>query len=614
MSQEFFDLIRQSVRDVEAEPAARMNEILEISRIMNATLDEEVLLPYLMDRVVDLMGADRGHLVLLRISQDHLDGAIAPGEFPWEIKVSLVRGRDGALAPDEAGLLSKTVIRQVIEGEKPLLIEDALQDDLVARSRSVHELGLRSVMATPLISRNRVIGVLSVENRKAVGAFNAEDLDFLEIFGAQAAVAIENAGLYRNLKETQAQLSRAHKALKLEVVESQTALRSERQKLQTMESEIRHLDKMAAMGMMVSSIAHELNNPLTGVLGFADLLSRGDNLTDKQRKWLGHITSEMERCAEIIRNLLRFSRKSKEQREVVDLGALVREAVELRRYQFEVNNVHLAERYPTEPLLVSADGYQLKGVFLNLLSNAYDAIRAHERLGTIWVELREEGDKLVLEVSDTGGGIKELEKIFDPFYTTKDVGKGTGLGLSVAYGVVHGHGGKITARNTDVGACLSLSLPRAEPGLKLGQPRASVDGAADLSAPRGNLTVLVVDDEMVIRDLCRAVLEGEGYAVEVAASGQEAQKLLANRAFDLVVTDLRMPGGMSGMDLFRWMEAHFPQLARRVLFITGDLMTQELRAAMDTVGQRVLTKPFEVPTLLHAVRETLQRAEGAVEA
>ena len=600
MSSDFFDL-RNAYRDIENERASRMQELLEISTAMNATLDEDTLLPMVMDRIVDLLEADRGHLVLLR-SSALPDDDRAGENYPFETKVSLVRDRKGG---KEEGLLSQTIIRRVIDQRKPILLEDALHDSSIGQSRSVYELGLRSVMATPLVSRGTIIGVLSVENRKAVGVFNNEDLEFLQIFGSQAAVAIENAGLYRNLKEVQGQLSRAHQALKLEVVESQEALQQERERLQTLESEVRHLDKMAAMGMMVSSIAHELNNPLTGALGFAELLGRGDNLTEKQRHMLGHISSEMGRCAEIIRSLLKFSRKAKEQREALQLNRLVRDAVDLRRYQFEVSNVTIREDYSDAVPLMLLDNVQLKGVILNLLNNAFDAIQTTAGSGLITVTTQVTGDRVLLEISDTGGGIKDLAKIFDPFYTTKDVGKGTGLGLSVAYGVVHSHGGKILASNTDVGAKLTISLPLA-PVQATEPPRLEMV-KQPVSAPRSDLRVLVVDDEMVVRDLVKAVLEGEGYQVDQAGSGNEGCKLMETHTYDLVITDLRMPGGMSGMDVYHWIEKNRPQLSRRVVFITGDLLTQNLRDAMDQVSSKVLSKPFEVVTLLHAARETLAR-------
>jgi len=593
----FFDIGRL-VERFEEEQTSRMKALLDISRHMNSTLDEEELLPFMMDRVVELMHADHGHLVLLK--QNIEDLAERTPEFvTWDVKVSLSRSGD----PENTNPPSATLIRRILETRQPMRLDDALSDAQIKDSKSAHTLGLRSVMAVPLISRDRLLGVLSVENRGKFAQFNEEQLDFLQIFGHQAAVAIENARLYRSLRDAQAQLSQKQRNLRVEVEESQTALKSERQRLETLESEVRHLDKMAALGMMVSGIAHELNNPLTGALGFAQLLGMGSNLTDRQRQMLHNITSEMTRCAEITRNLLRFSRKSKFQRTPTDLNRLVSEAVDLRRYQMQVNNVQMSEHYDESVGVGLVDHFQLKGVVLNILNNAFDAIQEHRGHGHIRVQTRRTDDgQMSIEVTDDGGGIKEPEKVFDPFYTTKEVGKGTGLGMSVAYGVVRSHGGTISASNTESGARISILLPVDPPEQVVAEVRApqpSVDGG--LKGSR----ILVVDDEAVIRELCQALLEGEGCVVELAADGSAAQARLKQQQYDLIITDIRMPGEMSGVDLYRWLKAEKPESCKRVIFITGDLLTQDLREALGEVGRRLLTKPFEVTTLIDIVRTTL---------
>jgi len=599
----FFDLGR-FVEQIEEEQTARMKALLEVSRRMNATLDEEELLPFMMDRLMELTQADHGHLVLLKLSPEGNWDADAELN-PWEVKVSVSRLSDAQL---NANPPSQTLIRRVVDTRQPMRLDDALSDETIKDSKSAHELGLRSVMAVPLITRDRLIGVLSIENRGKFAQFNEEHLDFLQIFGHQAAVAIENARLYRSLRDAQSQLSRAHRALRLEMEESQQALRSERQRLETLEGEVRHLDKMAALGTMTSSIAHELNNPLTGALGFSQLLAMSTNLTDRQRQMVHNISSEMTRCAEIIRNLLRFSRKSKGQRTLIDLNRLISEAADLRRYQMEVNNTELVERYDPEIGATMADHFQLKGVFLNIINNAYDAI--HElRGGHGRIEihtLRRDDGQAEIRITDNGGGIKEPEKIFDPFYTTKDVGKGTGLGMSVAFGVVRSHGGSISAENVGEGARITVLLPLELPDESALQEQTRPDPAPVIKAGR----ILVVDDEEVIRELCQALLEGEGFQVDLASDGEQARKRIREATYDLIITDIRMPGEISGVDLFRWIKQAYPDRTNRVMFITGDLLTQEYREALGEVGRRLLTKPFEVSALIEVVRSTLAQANA----
>ncbi len=598
----FFD-IGKIVEKIEEEQTARMKALLEVSRRMNATLDEDELLPFMMERVLELMEADHGHLVLIATSRN---GDLRPGETSsqWEVKVSLARADDDSVVPTPP---SSTLIRTVIETRKPLRLDDALSDAVMKESKSANELGLRSVMAVPLVTRDRLIGVLSVENRGKFAKFNEEHLDFLHIFGHQAAVAIENARLYRSLRDAQRQLAKAHRALRIEVRESREQLQNERQKLQVLESEVRHLDKMAAMGMMVSGIAHELNNPLTGALGFAQMLGMTGNLSERQRKMLSHITSEMTRCAEIIRNLLKFSRKDKFKRTPTDLNQLLSEAVDLRRYQFEVNNVTIEEHYDPAIGVIQLDNFQFKGVILNMLNNAFDAIQQRQpERGLIRVSsslLKD--DVLQIEVADNGGGIAEPEKIFDPFYTTKAVGKGTGLGMSVAYGVVKSHGGSIVAENRDDGAVIRVTLPREVADELL--PEEIPGATPEPLKPTGG-RILVVDDEEVIRELCAVVLEGLGYDVDAASDGVAAKRILCEKAFDLVITDIRMPGGVSGVDLYEWIKLEVPQLASHVVFITGDLLTQEVRAAVEEVGTRMLTKPFDLDVLARVVQESIRTA------
>ncbi len=598
----FFD-VGKIVEKIEQEQTARMKALLEVSRRMNATLDEEELLPFMMERVLELMDADHGHLVLITNSGEMGPGT-ANGGNQWEIKVSLARNGGDHAEPTPP---SSTLIRQVIETRRPIRLDDALSNDVMKDSKSANELGLRSVMAVPLVTRGRLIGVLSVENRGNFAQFNEEHLDFLHIFAHQAAVAIENARLYRSLRDAQRQLAKAHRALRIEVEESREQLQNERQKLQILESEVRHLDKMAAMGMMVSGIAHELNNPLTGALGFAQMLGMSGGLTDRQKKMLGHITSEMNRCSEIIRNLLKFSRKDKFKRTPTDLNKLLSEAVDLRRYQFEVNNVVIEEAYDPRIGIIKLDHFQFKGVVLNMLNNAFDAIQQQKReLGRIRVVSRlVDPDTVLIEVSDNGGGIAEPEKVFDPFYTTKAVGKGTGLGMSVAYGVVKSHGGTIVAENQGDGAVIRITLPReaADDLLPEELPSAEPEPLA-----KGGGRILVVDDEEVIRELCSVVLEGLGYDVDTAADGVSAKRVLCEKAFDLVITDIRMPGGVSGVELFEWIKTEFPQLSSRVVFITGDLLTKDVRAAVDEVGTRLLTKPFDLDVLARVVQEAIQGA------
>jgi PAS domain S-box-containing protein len=227
------------------------------------------------------------------------------------------------------------------------------------------------------------------------------------------------------------------------------------------QAKLMHTEKMAAVGQLVSGVAHEVNNPLTAIMGFADLMLENPELPTTVHQDLHVIMQEAQRTKEIVQNLLSFSRQMPKQRHAVDLNAVLRRTVALRSYDFSSHGVtvieHLGEGLPE----VLGDAHQLQQVFLNILNNAYDAVCESERRGQI--ELRTRCTSNIAEVlfTDNGPGIRNPERIFDPFFTTKEVGKGTGLGLSICYGIVRQHGGEILCHNNAAapGATFVIKLP-----------------------------------------------------------------------------------------------------------------------------------------------------------
>ena len=229
----------------------------------------------------------------------------------------------------------------------------------------------------------------------------------------------------------------------------------------TLQSKLMHAEKMAAVGQLVSGVAHEVNNPLTAILGFADLLMENSELPESARKDLRVILQEAQRTKQIVQNLLSFARQMPPQRKPVQLNNILRRTVQLRAYDFHSHGVTVIERLEQELPYVIGDSHQLQQVFLNILNNAWDAVRETGRPARI--EIMTSGLGNVVEVSfrDNGHGITYADRIFDPFFTTKEVGKGTGLGLSICYGIVREHGGEILCHNNvdDEGATFIVRLP-----------------------------------------------------------------------------------------------------------------------------------------------------------
>src|SRR5215813_1018962 len=229
----------------------------------------------------------------------------------------------------------------------------------------------------------------------------------------------------------------------------------------SLQAKLMHAEKMAAVGQLVSGVAHEVNNPLTAILGFADLLMENPDLPDTARKDLRVILQEAQRTKQIVQNLLSFARQMPPQRNPVQLNSILRRTIQLRSYDFNSHGVEIIEHLDEGLPDVMGDAHQLQQVFLNILNNAYDAVREVGRPARIEIMSTKAGEAVEVSFSDNGNGISHTDKIFDPFFTTKEVGKGTGLGLSICYGIAKEHGGEILCHNNigRDGATFIVRLP-----------------------------------------------------------------------------------------------------------------------------------------------------------
>jgi PAS domain S-box-containing protein len=230
-----------------------------------------------------------------------------------------------------------------------------------------------------------------------------------------------------------------------------------------LQAKLMHTEKMAALGQLVSGVAHEVNNPLAAIVGFADLLLENPAVPEAAKEELRVILQEAQRTRAIVQNLLSFARQMPAQREPVQVNAILRQTLKLRAYDFSNHGVELLESYAEDLPLALGDPHQLQQAFLNILNNAYDAVQETRRPGKIEVKTSHSKDHLEVTFRDNGPGISHPDRIFDPFFTTKEVGKGTGLGLSICYGIVRAHRGEIVARNNSdgIGCTFTVRLPIA---------------------------------------------------------------------------------------------------------------------------------------------------------
>ncbi|MGD0429263.1 MAG: PAS domain-containing protein [Candidatus Acidiferrales bacterium] len=243
----------------------------------------------------------------------------------------------------------------------------------------------------------------------------------------------------------------------------------------SLQAKLMHTEKMAALGQLVSGVAHEVNNPLAAIVGFTDLLLENPAVPADAKEELQVILQEAQRTRVIVQNLLSFARQMPAQREPAQVNTILKQTMKLRAYDLENHGVELTEKYAVELPMVIGDPHQLQQVFLNILNNAYDAVQETRRSGKIEVQTVHRSDKIEIVFRDNGPGISQIDRIFDPFFTTKEVGKGTGLGLSICYGIIQAHRGEIIATNNPDGdgSTFVVRLPIAEKAAEMHAARAA---------------------------------------------------------------------------------------------------------------------------------------------
>lgn len=428
----------------------------------------------------------------------------------------------------------------------------------------------------PLVgSREKALGFLTLIPGEGEAEVPACHLSAVRMMASTTAVTLERNLLLRELWQ-------------------------ERNRLQNTQDQLVHSDRLSALGQMVSGVAHELNNPLSGVMGFAEL-ARKTNTSPKIEKDLERIVGEAQRCHKIVQNLLTFARRSKPERTAVDLNELVENVLDLRAYQLKADNVKVQTDLAKSLPRTLGVHHQIQQVLLNIINNAHQAMLEISGKRVLRVKTLAQGSRILIKISDTGPGIAPsvLEKVFEPFYTTKSSGKGTGLGLSLSLGLVREHGGQISVESmVGKGTTFTVEIPilevRDEPQAKKGKAWTRV-----AEIPRN---ILVVDDEEVIVDLLNEVLSTAGHHVQTARDGKQALNKILAEGYDAVITDLKMPG-LDGSGLYETVCRQKPEMAHRFVFSTGDASSTATQDFFKKTGCPCLAKPFD----LQAVRETLDQ-------
>jgi len=375
------------------------------------------------------------------------------------------------------------------------------------------------------------------------------------------------------------------------------------------QTQLQQAEKLAAMGQLVSGVAHEINNPAAIISGFAQTLLL-DQLPPDQRETVQMMYDEATRIGRITSNLLAFARAGSKERTLVELNEIVRRTFALRSYHLTTLNTTVNLELDEANPKAWANGSEVQQLLLNLLINAEQALTTVPGRRVITIRTMVAGDDGVeLQVADTGPGIPAdiQEKIFDPFFTTRPEGTGTGLGLSICYGIVHDHGGRISVHSAaGHGATFTIALPRDARTRQRSTP-APMPIPVEAREADGALSVLLIDDEEGLRRAVVSFLKRRGMHIIAVEDGGDALRVLRRERFDVIVSDVRMPG-MSGGEFLERLRREHPAMVKRLIFTTGDTFASDTSSLLRDSGVPSLVKPYDFAKLEGVLRQVAEAA------
>lgn len=568
------DGTRSYVRDLEL--------LLKVSNIFAQSLNIDELLSEVLDQVFNhLKKIDRGAILLL----DHETGALKEA-------VSKTR------MDDKEGLFSKinysrTIVNRTIKEAKPVMMSDTSSMDKADLSNSIERMHIMSIMCVPLKYKDKIRGVIYVDSIGLVEGFRKDDLQLLTGLSNTAAIAIENARLYDALKQELAERKRAQK-----------------EKAQ-LETQFQHAQKMEALGTLASGIAHNFNNILMGIQGYASLMLMDIDSAHSHYKRLKGIEQQVQSGSNLTKQLLGYAREGRYEIRPISMNEMVKETSDTFAMTKKDVTVHLA--LAEDLHVIKADQGQIKQTLMNLYVNAADAMPRGgdlflKSLNVTDLDMKGKpyapmpGNYVLLAITDTGTGMdkKTMERIFDPFFTTKGLSKGTGLGLASVYGIIKAHGGYIDVDSKKGhGTTFSIYLPASD-----------IEGTKDKELVteilKGKEGILLVDDEDVIIDVGHEILETLGYEVHVARSGREAiDAYEANQdKIDMVILDMIMPD-MGGGEAYDTLKKINPDI--KVLLSSGYSINGQAAEILERGCDGFIQKPFNITQLSQKLREILEK-------
>jgi two-component system NtrC family sensor kinase len=553
-----------------------LNALNVMAVIATQSFDLDEILNLTLRQVIALLGAESGAVYLAEGENHYRRRA------NWGQRLSERKKLAEVAFPEGLGDL-------VLRSRAEVLTAEYLPHLPMAVSEFVRMADTGYSIWVVLWGKDNPIGLMGI-SRREVGEYSSNDENLLVAIGRQLSTTVEKVRLYEEACKAFDDLRRTQEQL----------LQSE---------------KMSAVGQLIAGVAHELNNPLTAILGYAQLLE-SEKLEPRAMEYASKIFKQGQRTHRVVQNLLSFARQRKSQKEEFDVVKVLDEALLLRDYDMKVGNIKLEREIDPEIPAVFGDSHQLEQVFLNIINNGVDAMAddatvdatrngGHDKRFRVHVSTRD--NWVVISFRDSGSGIKEPTRIFEPFYTTKSVGKGTGLGLSICYGIVKEHGGEISARNADLGgAIIEVKLPSAGHALA---PSPATEAASRVGALNGR--ILLIEDEDSVLEFERDVLSGAGAQVSTVTNLERMKAVLDSQPFDALIMNGKMPGSVSVPETRRWIIENWPQLTGHFLFTFSSLAEPEVRRFLEQNNIQFLVKPFEIGELIASARRLLLRTQVA---
>ncbi len=557
----------------------KLGAAIEIGSMVNSTLNLAEVLALIMEYVNQVTNSDASTLMLLDEKTGELVFSVPTGPKAGELTDIRIPSGEG-------------IAGWVAINEQPVLAVNASEDPRFYQEiDKMSEFETKSILCVPVKAKTRLIGVLEAVNKADGSLFTKEDALFLSIFAHQAAIAIENARLYGELKDRMA-----------EARQMQTKLASS--------------EKFQALGQMASGVAHDFNNILSGIMGYAEMALYDISENSPARKSIEQVLKASNRAEDLVKQILAFSRQSEsdQERRPIQIHHIVQEALKLTRASLPTT-IDIHQDISTHGTTVLADPTQIHQIMMNFCTNAHHAMR--EKGGILEVSLvpveldsievgdypdLKPGSYLKLSIGDTGDGMdaNTMQRIFDPYFTTKEKGVGIGMGLSVVHGIVKRHNGAIKVfSRLGEGSTFQVLLPRIEKEIEY-----EAEALEPLSL--GKERILFVDDEKALIDLGKQMLERLGYKVVSRTSSVEALEAFRSdpEKFDLVITDMTMPN-MTGDKLAEEIMAIRPDTP--IILCTGfsQLITEGQAKKMGI--REFVMKPLVMSDLAKTIRKVLDK-------